>query len=326
MRLLRLSLAIGSLGALTIAVACGIEDGGVVDVTEAGVADNFVPTDTLQRPDTTPLPDVIQPDTEPPPSCADAGACLPEFDGTWTPYLHIVGSGGCPLTDGSVQADYLDLKQLKFDPSACVCGNCAMDAGCTDPAVTVGTNAKCNNVYDGGVTPQDASCADLGASPEAGLVSISVSTQTAYASCSVSQTGNQGWDAAVASVCSSACGFDFCSAPQGAYERCALTKGVHACPNGYKQYLLDRPNTPAACTACTCDGGASCGGTLTMFSSSDCTDASTSQTIANQGCVDAGNVSVRSAIFDASISTTCKASASTPSLAPTNGELTLCCK
>jgi hypothetical protein len=255
MRFLRLGVAVGSLSALSFAIACGIDDGGLIEEpVESGVQDQVVPTDTLQG-DTNPPKDVVQPDTSPPPSCADAGACLSEFDGSWTPYLRIVGNGACPAADGSVRADYSNMDKVTFDPSACVCGNCATDAGCTDPVVTLGANNKCNDLFDGGKAPLDGSCADFGYNISGGSLSISASNQTAFAVCSVSQTGNQAWDAAVESVCSTSCDFDFCSAPKGAYERCALAQGVHACPNGYKQYLLDRPNTPANCSACTCTPG-----------------------------------------------------------------------
>ena len=324
MRFLRLGVAIGSLSALSIAIACGIDDGGVIEEpVESGVQDQVVPTDTNQA-DTTPK-DVVQPDTTPPPSCADAGSCLSEFDGSWTPYLRIVGNGACPAADGSVRADYLDLGKVTFDPNACVCGNCATDAGCTDPVVTVGQNNKCNDMFDGGKAPLDGSCADFGYNMSGANLSISATNQTAFAVCSVSQTGNQAWDAAVESLCSTSCDFDFCSAPKGAYERCALAQGVHACPNGYRRYLIDRPNAPANCSACTCDAGATCSGTLTMYNSIDCTSPATTTNV-NGGCEDAGGTNIRSASFDASITTTCKPSASTPTLAPTNGELTICCK
>jgi hypothetical protein len=326
MRYVRLAVAAGSVTALSIAAACGIQDGGVIDDTiESGVQDNFVPPDTTVA-DTTPPPkDVNQPDTTPPPSCADASACLLEFDGGWVPYLHLVGNGGCPSADGSVRADYLDMNRITFDNNACSCGNCATSASCSNPTVSIGTNNKCDDLVDGSVVPADAACADLGFNVSAGNLSIAVSSAPS-SSCSVAQTGNQAWDAAVASVCSSSCDFDFCTAPKALYERCAMAPGIHACPAGYSQILLDRPSGPASCTACSCEAGATCSGTLSMFNSADCTGSVATTTPDNQGCVDAGGTNVRSAIFDASMTTTCKASGSDASLAPTKSVLTLCCK
>lgn len=326
-----MGVALASLGGLAIAAACGLEDGGVlVEPIESGVDDHTLLPDTTPLPDTSPPPmDVQQPDTSPPPSCADAGGCLPEFGVGWTPYLHLVGDAGCPAIDGSTRADYVDLGKIVFDNNACVCGNCVTDAGtCTVPTLNIGTNKTCDDLVDAGtLVSADASCNDLGYNVSAGNLSISVSTQAQNTSCTIAQTGNQKWDAGTDSICSAACGFDFCGAPSNKYERCALALGVHACPNGYKQYLIDRPNSPANCTGCTCTPGATCGGSLTMFNSADCTGAAATTTVANQGCVDAGGTNIRSGIFDASaVSTTCKAGSSTPSVTPTNGELTLCCK
>ena len=82
-RFLRPTLVGVLLSGLSIAVACGIEDGGIVDVPqESGVPDTSVIADASG--DGGPA-DVIQPDTSPPPSCADASACLPAFDGGWSP-------------------------------------------------------------------------------------------------------------------------------------------------------------------------------------------------------------------------------------------------
>ncbi len=331
-RYLRIVVGAGSLVCVVIAAACGLDRGGLAgDGLDASLEDTLVGPDTTVNDsnpqDTNPIADVIQPDTTPPPSCADAGGCLAEFDGGWTPYLHIISNAACPAADGSVQADYFDMRQVTFDPTSCSCGNCAADASCSDPLITIGTNNVCNNLEDAGSAPRDGSCSDFGNNLSAASLSISVLSKPQNPSCTVQQVGNQGWDAAVASICSASCEFDFCTAPKALYERCALAAGVHACPIGYKQIILDRPNTPAKCTACGCDASASCSGQLTMFATQDCTLDAGTVTNANQGCVDAGANSVRSAIYDAGpVQTTCTTSGSDASLALTNGAQTLCCK
>jgi hypothetical protein len=277
--------ALGALSSLAlIAIACGIEEGGVVDGvnSEGGGPDTSTITDGAA-----PIKDVVVVDTYLPPSCGDAAGCLPPVPAGWQ-ILSLLADpdAGCPQAFN--QAD-LQTNPV-FDPGACGC-SCAdqSDAGCPQQ-VTLDYTAKSAFCYVNPTTVTlDAGCTAIGANnidnPGFGIKQIPV---TGLACGAPQQTGSQNGKVTPVRVCQPTCAADYCGSLTGGTKGCVMFNGdAPACPTGYATKLTVGNQIDFfcnGCPGCTAKANLNCTVTSDLHQAGDCNDNSAFSIPTNGSC------------------------------------------
>lgn len=148
--------------------------------------------------------------------------------------------------------------------------------------------------------------------------------------CAIAGAANSdGVSSTEARVCvpeDAACEADLCGT-EGLFTECILTKGAKQCPDGpysVRHRLGTAPNL--TCSACGCSLGATCTGTLTLYSDATCTGTSTTRPV-NDTCVQSTGTSVGSYTYTGAVEalTCAPAGPSKPTLKMSNPQ-TVCCK
>ncbi len=273
---LRFGVTVGLFGSAlagVIAIACGIEEGGVVDAVDG--SSNL---DVLQPVDAIGSKDVSAVDTYLPPSCGDAAGCLPPVPAGWQ-ILTVLPDPDASCPQNFNQADLQTDPQLDLGACACACADMS-DAGCGGP-VTL-TNSP-NGLCWGGGSTQTALAAGCtvtgGANPnqylayDAGAPSIACGQPT--------PTGSKNGSSTTLRVCQPTCGGDFCGSIVNGTKACIFTNGDVPCVASFGVKTLVGSAVDyqcLACPACT-PKAASCTVAVTLYDNSDCTKKSVSFTV-----------------------------------------------
>jgi hypothetical protein len=233
---------------------------------------------------------------EPPPHCASGFACAPAVPSGWSgPFEIYVGPGAPPPCGVNFSGAALDGHVGLSAPAAscaCTCGQ-ASGVQCSSPALTFYSGSTtctlgspCSTVVlgPGACTPVDVSTAcgtSVGAfmtvPPSTALqgtcgavpaVTVPPSTWTSQTRACAAAVAPARADCAAGNVCAPAP-----SSPFGSTLCVEQSGNVPACPTGYtaRSVSYGAVDDTRACSACTCGPvtGASCGGSVTQFASTD---------------------------------------------------------
>jgi hypothetical protein len=108
------------------------------------------------------------------------------------------------------------------------------------------------------------------------------------------------------------------------FEVCIMTPNNVACPAGTSQMHVVSPSYSLECTVCNCTLTGTCSGTLTFYTNTDCSGAS-STLLTNGTCAQTSGIPFSSYVFDGGLtSTSCVSGTSTAAFEPTS-LMTVCC-
>jgi hypothetical protein len=264
-----------------IAVACGIEEGGVVETADGSVTPDVI---TPQYDGGGPK-DVLGVDTYLPPSCGDAAACLPPVPAGWQ-ILTVL-----PDPDASCPANFnqADLQTApKFDPGACGCA-CAdtSDAGCpTNVTLDYRDKQNCHTTPSVSVV-LDAGCTVQADSKNNEWFGVKPVAATGLSCGQPTKTGSGTGTPLALRVCQPTCSADYCGSIVNGAKGCIMANDDVPCPAQYTQKSLVGSAVDFVCNACpTCTAkSANCTVTVDLHGQSDCNDSSQfSVNTANVNC------------------------------------------
>lgn len=276
---------VGSALAGLIALACGIEEGGVVDALEGG-ADGGADGGNIFGDGSA---DVIRPkdaaiDTNLPPSCGDAAACLPPVPTGWQ-ILTVLPDpdAGCPQNFN--QADLQGNPTL--DPSACACA-CTetADAGCPT-SVALNYNNVVGCFANGQTTVVlDAGCTAISDGKKDWFFGVKTTAATGINCSAPAKIGSQTGAGTTMRVCQPTCNADFCGSAVNGTRACIMTTDDVPCPAQFPVKSLVGSALDFVCNACPActPKAATCAVSVQMHGQSDCTDGNQFSVSTNGVC------------------------------------------
>jgi len=284
-----------SLVGLSYVAACGIDDSGLAEPDAAQNIDAGG--------------DVIAACTT-----LDA-ACLGGVGSSWQPIA--ISDAGC----GAGFTATTLVTNPRVSSTSCACGSCEVigaytcDAGtpisggnnCGDPPIATAPNGQCTQ----------ASAQHLEANPV---------QATGNVGCFAPNDAGSGAQSDPITLCVPGCDADFC----GGGSRCVIGAGIAPCPAGLTLLAYAGSSADPGCAPCPCkaDPPGACGGNVTGFQSTTCTDSGLVHTYAVGTCnvfdqnIDYGSVLVDLLPPDASCTVTGDAGAGDASLVAVQ---TICC-
>jgi hypothetical protein len=198
-------------------------------------------------------------------------ACLGPLASSWHPVA---------VTDASCNAGFTR-QDLVTNPhvetGGCACGGCQVVGAYTcDAAVPISGGNNCGdnpiaNAPPGACTQAQAQHLEAHAVQATGSVG-----------CFAPNDAGIGAAADPLAVCVPGCTADFCASA----SRCIISEGDVACPAGFTLYAHAGTGADPGCAVCACDAGppTACGGSVTGFQTTNCTDAGLVHTYAVGSC------------------------------------------
>lgn len=258
---LRTTLALGlgaALGAAVVFIACGIDEGGVVGP----------PASSEGGPD-------VQIDTNLPPACGDAAACLTNVPAGW----QITGllpdpKSFCPTNFNTAD----QIKDLSASGCACTC-TAAGTPSCGGSIVTYKDNGGASDCTgrDAGMIVGDGGCIPISSGGQSNVWVGATAPPLQGITCTPTRTGTATVDSVPVRLCEPTCQADFCGqlTAAGATACIINSTGDVPCPAGYKQRTVVATSGNVACAPCNgCSPpAASCTGTVSLWGSATCSGA-----------------------------------------------------
>ncbi len=280
---------------LVLFAGCGLGEQGSLDVDGGGGVDANLPE-----------------------TCATLdAACLGALGSDWTPIS--LTDAGC-ATGFTPQAFKTNPRLLD---GGCACGACQVTGSfACDAATPISGGNNCNDDPIAQAPPEQ--CTQAHAQHLQGAVTQATAGTIGCAVANDAGGGAVGDD--VTTCIPTSCTADFCSG-----SVCAIADGEVPCPSGFSLFARVGSDVAPFCAPCACDASAPghCGGNVTGFATSDCTDGGLVHTYAVGTCnsfddnIDYSSVLVQLVPPDASCSV---ASAQLAGDAGLLGTKTICCK
>jgi hypothetical protein len=236
-----------ALGVIAAAAACGIDFPGSADIDPDGSSSS--------------LDDGAVGDGGFPVGCATlATPCLGTLPPGWRP----IAMGAPQCAAGFTAAKVYVNPQV--GPGACACGPCqTIGSFKCDGMVTATGGDNCNDPQPV-ATLTSGNCGKAHAQHIRGLAPQA----NGAVGCFAPNDAGKGATTETLAVCVPGCSADFCASG----SRCIVADGAQVCPNGFQLRANAGLGADPGCPPCECEAGApgKCGGTITAYESTDCSN------------------------------------------------------